>query len=816
MALTATLASAQSRNATLTIKVQTEITDDLTGQAVTLEQTDFSVTYGNLKLDADGSCTVKVYPGNHLLTVERPGYDTATEAFSVADSDPDARVSITLREKTRTPFALKAQVKHDAATGRNDATLHWNVEEPVFTDDFESYSPFAISFGGWTGIDADGEATAALQGNYPNRGVMQYAQIINPLTVVPTWWYDYPILHPYSGKQYIGFIRTESGRANDDWLISPAITPGTANVLEFMAKAADRYAERFMVYVTTTTDNPSVDDFTRIDQGNFESVDYRGWQKFSYDLSAYAGKEIKFAIRYVGEANRYGAFMLMIDDVFVGQAPEGEAAAAAARKSVRAMRSPANPYEQFNIYLDGVKVATTDSYQHTFDDIAPGHHIVGVEAFYRNAVSEMAETAVDVPEGPFAKVTFNVEALSILSADCVAIDLLNTESGEQLKVTTDNGTATLLSLPHGHYSTHIEQGVYKAYSREMTISGDTDVDIKLEDNIVDPYNITTDVAPEGNSVTLRWNRELGFRDSFESYDDFATGEFGDWHTVDRDNSPVYPIALGNASNIVSFPGSGNATNPVAIAPMVFNPWHTVPAMLPSDPAIEAPDGEKSVIFFSPQMAQADKWLISPMIEVREGYVLKFKAKAYSSIYPESLEICVSEGSTNPDDFSVLARIESLASEAWAEYSIELDDYPGQNIRVGFRYTSYDAFMAQIDEVEIGNPDGEGDFIDYGNVAGYDIYLDGNKVGESAVPEYVIEGLSPGIHTIGIIARYLHSNSAMTEYTFSVSTGIDAVGIDAAADGETEIYDISGRRLSRTDASGIYIIRRGGKVSKVNK
>ena len=53
-------------------------------------------------------------------------------------------------------------------------------------------------------------------GSYPNRGIMQYAQIINPLTVVPTWWYDYPILRPYGGQQYVGFTRTSSGNANDE------------------------------------------------------------------------------------------------------------------------------------------------------------------------------------------------------------------------------------------------------------------------------------------------------------------------------------------------------------------------------------------------------------------------------------------------------------------------------------------------------------------------------------------------------------------------------------------------------------------------
>ena len=214
------------------------------------------------------------------------------------------------------------------------------------------------------------------------------------------------------------------------------------------------------------------------------------------------------------------------------------------------------------------------------------------------------------------------------------------------------------------------------------------------------------------------------------------------------------------------------------------------------------------------MAKADKWLISPMIEIREGYEVKFKAKAYTGMYTESLEICVSEGSTNPDDFIILGEIESLASEAWGEYSMDLGEYAGKTIRVAVRYTSYDAFLAQVDEFEVGKPDGQGDYIDYGNVVGYDIYLDGNKVGESTQPEYVVTGIGEGEHTAGIVTRYLHSNSAMTEYTFGVSAAIDRISSDNAPESaETEIFDISGRRVERCGESGIYIIRQGGKIFK---
>ena len=83
MTLSAAFASAQERSVSLTITVGTEISDNLEGQPVSLMQTDYSLSYPSLTLNAEGTCTVKVYPGNHRLTVERSGYDTAVKEFSV-------------------------------------------------------------------------------------------------------------------------------------------------------------------------------------------------------------------------------------------------------------------------------------------------------------------------------------------------------------------------------------------------------------------------------------------------------------------------------------------------------------------------------------------------------------------------------------------------------------------------------------------------------------------------------------------------------------------------------------------------------------
>ena len=801
-----TLTNAQSRNTPLTITVSGVAGDNLEGQEVELMQTDYQAAYGNVKLNAQGTCTLNVYAGNHRLTVNRSGFETATKEFVVTENVP-AEVNITLVEKTRNPFALTTSLVHDAYSGKNSIEMSWNVEPPVFFDDFESYEPFAIQFGEWTGIDGDDEFTAPLLGSYPNRGVKQYAQIINPLTVIPTWWYDYPILRPYSGNQYAGFIRTNSGNANDDWLISPVITPGIDNVLQFMVKAADRFTERFQVYVTTKTDNPQASDFVRIDQGNYETADYDGWKEHTYNLSEYSGQPIRFAIRYISHYNMWGSFMLMLDDVFVGQKKLETTAAAKVRAARVPMKSPANPNELFHIYLDETEVGTTEGYSYTIENIPAGNHNVGVKATYVEAQSDLVSTAVNVPGADsYAKVTFSVTADSKLTPDGQTISLVNTATTDSYQLTVAEGKATIASLPKGTYVVNIAQGAFEEFQNSYTITADDDINIVLRDNIINPYNITVTTDETGKNI-LQWNQELGFVDSFEDYDDFATGEFGEWITLDNDHQPVYPIGLGGTSNIVSFPGSGTATNPTAIAPMVFNPWHTVPAMLPTDEAIKAPTGDKTVIFFSAQRAQSDKWLISPLIDIHDNYEFTVLAKAYAA-YPESMEFCISEGSTNPADFILMSEANPLEAGQWVRYSVPLDDYAGQQVRLGIHYTSYDAFLTQIDDFTVGVKDGGAEFVDYGNIIRFDIYIDGVLAGYTETPSFILPELSAEKHTIGIKAIYKSGESETTEYVLDLTqSGISLPGTSPKEESQM-LYNLNGQRVSK-GYRGI-VINKGNK------
>lgn len=823
--------SAQTRDNKMTINVKTVTGESVEGLVVGLEIPDWGFTYSTSEttLSADGQCTLNVYSATHRIVVEKEGYAVYDETVEVTG---DITLDIELQEAVRQPFSLTGSIEHDVFTGKNDVTLTWNKEKPAFFDDFEGHPDWSISFGDWTGIDNDKQAAAILAGSYNNRGALQYATIVNPLTVVPTWWYEYPVLRPYSGNQYVGFVRTNSGEANDDWLISPTITVGNDNILRFMAKAADVYAERFQVGITTV-ENPTADDFTIISAGNYETVEYEEWVAKEYDLSAYAGQAVKIAIHYIANANRYGAFMLMVDDFYVGQPSYYDETS----KLRRVQKSPANPNEKFEIYQDGTKVGETESYSYTLENVEEGNHTFGVKAVYRLTETEISTVELAISNENCHRVTLNVTTNNEVSADGLDVDILNMDNGDLISAKVQDGKIVLESLPTGKYTLSIENPVYDTYREEIVVSDDVDKNIELKEHLFLPYNITVDLTEEGAvyDALVKWNQDLGFSDSFEDYGDFVTGEFGEWLTVDNDKLPVYPIALGSASNIVSFPGSGDAYNPTAIAPMVFNPYKTVPAMAPTDPAIMAPTGDKTVIFFSPQMAQADKWLISPAQTIRDGYVWQLTAKAYAQ-YPETVRFCIST-SQDLDSFTVLDEVE-LPYDEWTVYTLDLSAYAGQTVYLAVNYISTDAFLAQVDDFYVGPSDDSDSKVDVGNVLHYEVYLDGELKGEPQETQFAFTGLTAGEHTVGIKAVYKSGVSEMAEYTFNAQSGVGeveadaftavgvsgAVQVTASVPAELTIVDMAGRTLLATEMqegvktfavpAGVYIVRMNEKVMKV--
>ena len=117
---------------------------------------------------------------------------------------------------------------------------------------------------------------------------------------------------------------------------------------------------------------------------------------------------------------------------------------------------------------------------------------------------------------------------------------------------------------------------------------------------------------------------------------------------------------------------------------------------------------------------------------------------------------------------------------------------------------------------MGPESGHGETIDFGNVVRYDIYLDDEKIGETTTPTFVISSLPEGHHVVAVQAIYKNGQSELVTYEVEGTTGLASTQRLTSL-GNSEVYDLSGRRMSSARGSkGLYIVRQNGVTRKLLK
>jgi hypothetical protein len=180
----------------------------------------------------------------------------------------------------------------------------------IFSDGFENYTDFTLSFPPWTQHDGDGYATYTIEGvTFPNQGYTGSYIIFNPSQTTP------PVgsAEAHSGNKYAACFAGTSA-PNNDWLISPAINFAGSPSISFWAKSyTDAYGlERFKVLYSTTGN--AVANFT----GNYlagSATTYVSapveWTNYTYTLPpACANTTVHIAIQCVSN----DAFIFFVDD----------------------------------------------------------------------------------------------------------------------------------------------------------------------------------------------------------------------------------------------------------------------------------------------------------------------------------------------------------------------------------------------------------------------------------------------------------------------------------------------------------------------
>ena len=277
-----------------------------------------------------------------------------------------------LHIKSATPMQALAQDANGAPynlrlTGVNEHTvsLAWTSPEPVdgFLEDFEGHNDFAINSPGsigWTYIDADNKPTYTWQAcTFPTQGQKMAYVVMNPWQTVPAV-NDNPNYKPHSGqKMLVDFCAVDA--QNNDYIISPRLNFDADIQISFWArsyKTGENYnAERIRVGYSTTGTQPS--DFTFVNESPYVELPDE-WTLVAYDIP----KDARYVtINCVSD----DAFMLLIDDIFVGTnkvRPESANMARAAAK---------NPVVGFNVYRNGEKLNSKPVESVSYTDEVPDY-----------------------------------------------------------------------------------------------------------------------------------------------------------------------------------------------------------------------------------------------------------------------------------------------------------------------------------------------------------------------------------------------------------------------------------------------------------
>lgn len=277
-----------------------------------------------------------------------------------------------LHIKSATPMQALAQDANGAPynlhlTGVNEHTvsLAWTSPEPVdgFLEDFEGHNDFAINSPGsigWTYIDADNKPTYTWQAcTFPTQGQKMAYVVMNPWQTVPAV-NDNPNYKPHSGqKMLVDFCAVDA--QNNDYIISPRLNFDVDFQISFWArsyKTGENYnAERIRVGYSTTGKQPS--DFTFVNESPYVELPDE-WTLVAYDIP----KDARYVtINCVSD----DAFMLLIDDIFVGTnkvRPESANMARAAAK---------NPVVGFNVYRNGEKLNSQPVESVNYTDEVPDY-----------------------------------------------------------------------------------------------------------------------------------------------------------------------------------------------------------------------------------------------------------------------------------------------------------------------------------------------------------------------------------------------------------------------------------------------------------
>lgn len=216
--------------------------------------------------------------------------------------------------------------------------------------------------------------------------------------------------------------------------------------------------------------------------------------------------------------------------------------------------------------------------------------------------------------------------------------------------------------------------------------------------------------------------------------------------------------------------------------------------------LAAGSGSKALLFWSNDDGTlCDNYLVLPELSSSD-LTLKFKARAYSADYPESLEILASSTDGEVSSFSVVKTL-SIDGNEYEEYEVML---PDDTKFAALRHVSDEGYALLVDDLSFSAKARE--------ILGYNVYHYGNKVNSELLVDKRFATNRDGRYTVTVV--YPEGES---EPTGEILIGVDGVSsVVADVTGDTPVYyTLQGQRVANPEG-GVFIEVVGGSSRKVIK
>lgn len=460
----------------------------------------------------------------------------------------------------------------------------------------------------------------------------------------------------------------------------------------------------------------------------------------------------------------------------------------APRKAGGDVEAPSVKYEVWRL-PDGdesapdnwVKLTESPVSESSFEDLGWSDAAKGM---YRFAVKAIHT------DGNCSYATFSPAVPRLLTAD-VAISLMTNAPGEDASsavvllagkdntnsysaTADDEGKVTFGNVWEGVYSMTCTKKGFETLTADVTVSGEADSELSftLTEATKMPFNLILEETGEPSERLLRWNVLTDIFEDFEGHDDWAIdspGELG-WSYIDGDGDETY------YSPNYEFP---NAGEPMAF--IVMNPGAADPVM--TDDFIDTHSGEKVLVAMSSRYSQPnDDYIISPLLDMKDDFVLSFWTRGYWWTYTETLMVGYSTTGKDAGDFIWVGDPIIVDYHEWNRITV---DMPAEAKYVTIRCVSdIRNYLVAIDDIFIGAAENipgldiQAPAKVAGSALGYEVYLDGDKVKSTTETSHLLENLSDGSHTAGVTARYASGETAMATVDFEIAkSGVDGAVAD---------------------------------------